>query len=50
MGVSAGSIAFYAYIIPFYISTLGGAIISVFVIEALKKAGVLNIFMKYNEA
>ena len=50
MGVSAGSIAFYAYIIPFFISTLGGAIISVFVIGALKKAGIFNIFMKYNEA
>ena len=50
MGVNAGSIAFYAYIIPFFISTLGGAIISVFVIGALKKAGIFNIFMKYNEA
>ena len=32
MGANAGSIAFYAYIVPFFISTLGGAIISVFVI------------------
>ena len=50
MGVDAGSIAYYGYIFPFFISTLGGAIISVFVIGALKKAGVLNIFVRYNEA
>lgn len=44
MGVSAGSIAFYAYIIPFFISTLGGAIISVFVVKVLKNSGALNIY------
>ena len=48
MGANAGGIAFYSYIVPFFISTLGGAIISVFVIGALKKSGALNIFMKYS--
>ncbi|WP_461810691.1 energy coupling factor transporter S component ThiW [Faecalimonas sp.] len=42
MGVSAGNIAFYAYIIPFLISTTGGAILSVFVVESLKKVNVIS--------
>lgn len=42
MGKNAGDIAFYAYIIPFLISTLGGAIISAIIIESLKKFNVLN--------
>ena len=46
MGKSAGSIAFYAYVVPFLISTLGGAVISAIVIEALKKAGVLERLQK----
>lgn len=41
MGKSAGDIAFYAYIVPFLISTIGGAVISAFLIAALKKTGVL---------
>lgn len=46
MGKSAGDIAFYAYIIPFLISTAGGAILSAIVIEALKKAKALKIETK----
>lgn len=46
MGKSAGDIAFYAYIIPFLISTAGGAVISAIIIESLKKSGVLNRIRK----
>ncbi len=42
MGQSAAGIAFYAYIIPFLISTAGGAAISAVLIYSLKKAGVLH--------
>lgn len=42
MGQSAGNIAFYAYIIPFLISTAGGAILSGILIYSLKNAGVLT--------
>ncbi len=41
MGQSAAGLAFYAYIIPFLISTVGGAIISAILIYSLKKSGVL---------
>lgn len=46
MGKNAGDIAFYAYIIPFLISTVGGAIISAIIIESLKKFNVLNKLTK----
>lgn len=42
MGKSASDIAFYAYIIPFLISTAGGAVISAVLIYSLKKAGALR--------
>ena len=42
MGQSAADLAFYAYIIPFLISTAGGAIISAALIYSLKKSGVLH--------
>lgn len=42
MGQSAAEIAFYAYIIPFLISTAGGAIISAILIYSLKKTHVLH--------
>ncbi|MSS01691.1 energy coupling factor transporter S component ThiW [Floccifex porci] len=42
MGQSAAGLAFYAYIIPFLISTAGGAIISAVLIYSLKKNGVLH--------
>ena len=41
MGQNAAAIAFYAYIIPFLVSTAGGAIISGLLIFSLQKAGVL---------
>lgn len=42
MGQDASAIAFYAYIVPFLISTAAGAIISAVLIFSLKKAGVLR--------
>jgi energy coupling factor transporter S component ThiW len=42
MGQSAAGLAFYAYIIPFLISTVAGAIISAIVIYSLKKTGILH--------
>ena len=42
MGQSAADVAFYAYIIPFLISTAAGALISAVLIYSLKKAGALN--------
>ena len=42
MGQSAAAIAFYAYIIPFFVSMAGGAAISAVLIYSLKKAGVLG--------
>lgn len=44
MGVSAGEVAFYAYVIPFLISTAGGALLSAILIGALRKTGVLESF------
>ncbi|MCD8396671.1 MAG: energy coupling factor transporter S component ThiW [Lachnospiraceae bacterium] len=41
MGVDAGAVAFYAYIIPFLISTAGGAILSAVVIYSMQGSGVL---------
>ncbi len=49
MGVDAGSIAYYGYILPFFISTLGGAILSAFIVINLEKAGGLSIFKEYRE-
>lgn len=42
MGQSAAEIAFYAYIVPFFISTAGGSIIAGILIAALKKSGALR--------
>ena len=42
MGQSTAGLAFYAYMIPFLISTAGGAIISAVLIYSLKKSGVLH--------
>ena len=41
MGKSAAGIAFYAYIIPFFISTAMGAVISGIIVLIIKKAGFL---------
>ena len=40
-GKSAAGIAFYAYIIPFFISTAMGAVISGIIVFSIKKAGLL---------
>lgn len=42
MGQNAADIAFYAYIVPFLISTAAGALISGVLIFSLKKCGVLS--------
>lgn len=42
MGQSAAAVAFYAYIVPFLISTAGGAIVSAVILYALKGAGALD--------
>ena len=41
MGKSAGDIAFYAYVFPFFVSTMGGAVLSGMLIYALARAGAL---------
>ncbi|MBP5433343.1 energy coupling factor transporter S component ThiW [Ruminococcus sp.] len=42
IGVNAAEVAFYAYIIPFLISTVAGAVLAAVIIEGLKKAKVLS--------
>ena len=42
MGVSAAKVAFYAYIVPFLISTTAGSILAVVIVLALRRAGALN--------
>lgn len=42
MSQDASAIAFYAYIVPFLISTAAGALISAVLVFSLKKAGVLR--------
>ena len=42
MGKSAADIAFYAYIVPFLISTAGCAVIAAVILVSLKKAGALS--------
>lgn len=42
MGVNAAKVAFYAYIIPFLISTVGGAILSALIIFALRSSKILK--------
>ncbi len=41
MGQSAGNIAFYAYIVPFLVSTAAGAVVSALIIFALSRIGLL---------
>lgn len=43
MNQSAADIAFYAYVVPFLISTAAGAIISGGLLYAFKKTNVLNV-------
>ena len=42
MGKSAGELAFYAYVVPFLISTTGGAALAGLLLAALQKTGALN--------
>ena len=42
MGQSVANLAFYSYILPFLISTAGGAIVSAVLIYGMKKSGVLQ--------
>ncbi len=46
MGQGAANIAFYAYIIPFLVSTAGGAVISAILIYSLKKANILRMMQE----
>lgn len=42
MGKSVGDIAFYAYIVPFLVSTAGGAVIAGVLLAALQRSGALH--------
>ena len=42
MGVSAANVAFYAYIVPFLISTVVGSVIAAVIVLALQRAGALD--------
>ena len=42
MGQDAGTIAFYAYIVPFFVSTAGGAVLSGIILGALSRTGALK--------
>ena len=42
MGKSAGDIAFYAYVVPFLVSTVGGSILAGALVFALQKSGALK--------
>lgn len=46
MGQSAAGLAFYAYVIPFLISTAAGAMISAVLIYSLKKSHILSIMQE----
>ncbi len=43
MGQSTADIAFYAYILPFLVSTVAGAILSALLIFTMKRSGLLKI-------
>lgn len=42
MGVGAGTVAFYAYVVPFLVSTVGGSVLAGALVFALQKSGALN--------
>lgn len=46
MGKNAGDMAFYVYVVPFLISTAGGAILAAVLVTALKKTGVLSMLSR----
>lgn len=41
MGVDAGTVAFYAYVVPFLISTVAGSILAGALVFALRRSGAL---------
>lgn len=45
MGVPAGSVAFYGYVIPFFVSTAVGAALSGVLVFSLQKSGALRYAM-----
>ena len=50
MGQSASTIAFYAYIVPFLISTVGGSVLSGILVYSLAKSGTLaNMQLSLNK-
>ena len=46
MGQQAGSVAFYAYIIPFWISTVAGSLLSGILVFSLQKAKALKLMQE----
>ncbi len=42
MGQNAGELAFYVYILPFFISTAGGSVIASLVLASMSKSGLLK--------
>lgn len=42
MGKDASKLAFYTYIVPFLVSTAGGAVIAAVIVYTLKKSGALK--------
>lgn len=46
MGKSAAGLAFYAYVIPFLISTAAGALICAVVIYSLKRSNILSMIQE----
>lgn len=42
MGKAAGSMAFYVYVVPFLVSTVGGTIIAACIVYALKGSGTFT--------
>ena len=42
MGKAAGDIAFYAYVVPFLVSTVGGSILAGILVFALQRSGALH--------
>ena len=49
MGKAAGDVAFYTYMVPFLVSTAGGALIACGVLAALKRAGGLRLMQEILE-
>ena len=46
MGKSAGDVAFYAYVVPFLVSTVGGSILAGILVLALQRSGALKAMQK----